>query len=309
MHAHNEHQLTTKLVQSRHQSLFPCNNVGSNKLVTTCLLRMDAGGMLNICKLNRKEGVCGEVYTIPVHAQEMIRPGLLAVLAPCAVGLGFRVLGFYTGQALLGAKAVAGLLMFSMVAGAQPPALHHTAWRRPAITAFFPRCISDLGWKLAAQAFQAVAELSERGCIVALYLMSDVLAYFLSVFIPAGHLGLMAGGLLTSMFLVFLDFWVQYKDDAFHRHPDGAVFEYGGRGVGQRKEVHRERCARRQGLRRAQGRGDGRHGRRPLQGHRGSLAARPHKNDRHHLARHGAPVPGLTALPSCAQRCRTSGDL
>ncbi|BDA47219.1 K(+)-insensitive pyrophosphate-energized proton pump [Coccomyxa sp. Obi] len=49
--------------------------------------------------------------------KEMIRPGLLAVLAPCAVGLGFRVLGFYTGQALLGAKAVAGLLMFSMVAG------------------------------------------------------------------------------------------------------------------------------------------------------------------------------------------------
>lgn len=48
----------------------------------------------------------------------MIRPGMLAVLAPCAVGLGFRVLGFYTGQALLGAKAVAGLLMFSMVAGA-----------------------------------------------------------------------------------------------------------------------------------------------------------------------------------------------
>ena len=50
----------------------------------------------------------------------MIRPGLLAVLAPCAVGLGFRVLGFYTGQALLGAKAVAGLLMFSMVAGTYP---------------------------------------------------------------------------------------------------------------------------------------------------------------------------------------------
>ena len=52
-----------------------------------------------------------------MRAQEMIRPGLLAVLSPCAVGLGFRVLGYYTGQTLLGAKAVAGLLMFSMVAG------------------------------------------------------------------------------------------------------------------------------------------------------------------------------------------------
>ncbi|KAK9905867.1 hypothetical protein WJX75_007849 [Coccomyxa subellipsoidea] len=49
--------------------------------------------------------------------KEMIRPGLLAVLSPCAVGLGFRALGYYTGQTLLGAKAVAGLLMFSMVAG------------------------------------------------------------------------------------------------------------------------------------------------------------------------------------------------
>jgi Na+/H+-translocating membrane pyrophosphatase len=47
----------------------------------------------------------------------MVRPGLLAVLSPCVVGLGFRVLGFYTGQVLLGAKAVASLLMFNMVAG------------------------------------------------------------------------------------------------------------------------------------------------------------------------------------------------
>lgn len=52
--------------------------------------------------------------------QEMVRPGLLAVLSPCVVGLGFRVLGYYTGQVLLGAKAVAGLLMFSMVAGTPP---------------------------------------------------------------------------------------------------------------------------------------------------------------------------------------------
>lgn len=61
----------------------------------------------------------------------MIRPGLLAVLSPCGVGLGFRVLGYYTGQTLLGAKAVAGLLMFSMVAGERPSTLFCTNSRSP----------------------------------------------------------------------------------------------------------------------------------------------------------------------------------
>ena len=48
-----------------------------------------------------------------------MRPGLLAVLSPCVVGLTFRVIGAYTGQDLLGAKAVAGLLIFTTVAGMQ----------------------------------------------------------------------------------------------------------------------------------------------------------------------------------------------
>ena len=51
-------------------------------------------------------------------SQEMVRPGLLAVLSPVGVGLAFRALGAYTGQQLLGAKAVASLLMFSLAAGA-----------------------------------------------------------------------------------------------------------------------------------------------------------------------------------------------
>ncbi len=63
----------------------------------------------------------------------MIRPGLLAVLSPVAVGLSFRVLGYYTGQTLLGAKAVAGLLMFSMVAGERPPTLFCTNSLSPMI--------------------------------------------------------------------------------------------------------------------------------------------------------------------------------
>ena len=49
--------------------------------------------------------------------QEMVRPGLLAVLSPVGVGLAFRALGAYTGQELLGAKAVASLLMFSLATG------------------------------------------------------------------------------------------------------------------------------------------------------------------------------------------------
>jgi H(+)-translocating pyrophosphatase len=47
----------------------------------------------------------------------MIKPGLLAVAAPCLVGIAFRGLGVATGQPMLGAKAVAGFLMFTTVAG------------------------------------------------------------------------------------------------------------------------------------------------------------------------------------------------
>ena len=52
--------------------------------------------------------------------QEMVAPGLLAVLSPLAVGLVFRAVGYYSGQPLLGAKAVASFLMFSMVSGQHP---------------------------------------------------------------------------------------------------------------------------------------------------------------------------------------------
>lgn len=47
----------------------------------------------------------------------MIKPGALAVVAPVAVGLLFKGVGAATGQQLLGAKAVAGMLMFSTVTG------------------------------------------------------------------------------------------------------------------------------------------------------------------------------------------------
>ena len=49
--------------------------------------------------------------------REMIKPGVLAVGAPVAVGVAFRLIGRATGQELLGARAVAGMLMFATVAG------------------------------------------------------------------------------------------------------------------------------------------------------------------------------------------------
>jgi inorganic pyrophosphatase len=41
----------------------------------------------------------------------------LAVFGPVVIGVVFRMVGAATGQELLGAKAVAGMLMFATVAG------------------------------------------------------------------------------------------------------------------------------------------------------------------------------------------------
>mmetsp|Transcript_19803 Transcript_19803/g.47260 ORF Transcript_19803/g.47260 Transcript_19803/m.47260 type:complete len:832 (+) Transcript_19803:42-2537(+) len=49
--------------------------------------------------------------------QEMFKPGILAVVAPCALGLCMRALGRATGHELLGAKSVAAMLMFATVSG------------------------------------------------------------------------------------------------------------------------------------------------------------------------------------------------
>ncbi|KAH7564820.1 hypothetical protein JRO89_XS09G0033000 [Xanthoceras sorbifolium] len=49
--------------------------------------------------------------------REMIKPGALAIISPIVVGFLFRILGYYTGQPLLGAKVAAALLMFATVSG------------------------------------------------------------------------------------------------------------------------------------------------------------------------------------------------
>ncbi|KVH94055.1 Pyrophosphate-energised proton pump [Cynara cardunculus var. scolymus] len=49
--------------------------------------------------------------------KEMIKPGALAVISPIFIGILFRILGYYTGHPLLGAKVVAAMLMFATVSG------------------------------------------------------------------------------------------------------------------------------------------------------------------------------------------------
>ncbi|KAJ0583010.1 putative inorganic diphosphatase [Helianthus annuus] len=49
--------------------------------------------------------------------REMIKPGALAIISPIFIGILFRILGYYTGHPLLGAKVVASMLMFATVSG------------------------------------------------------------------------------------------------------------------------------------------------------------------------------------------------
>ncbi|KAB1218236.1 Pyrophosphate-energized membrane proton pump 3 [Morella rubra] len=49
--------------------------------------------------------------------REMKKPGALAIVSPIVVGFLFRILGYYTGRPLLGAKVVAAMLMFATVSG------------------------------------------------------------------------------------------------------------------------------------------------------------------------------------------------
>jgi len=49
--------------------------------------------------------------------QCMIKPGLLAVCSPIAVGVLFRIIGSFRNHPLLGAEALAGFLMFATSTG------------------------------------------------------------------------------------------------------------------------------------------------------------------------------------------------
>lgn len=49
--------------------------------------------------------------------REMVKPGILAVASPIAVGLIFRLIGHFRSRPLLGAEALAGYLMFATSTG------------------------------------------------------------------------------------------------------------------------------------------------------------------------------------------------
>jgi H+-translocating diphosphatase len=76
------------------------------------------------------------------------------------------------------------------------------------------------------------------------------------------------------------------------RYPHGSLPRQRRRRVGQRQEVRRARQLWRQGLRGPQGGHHRRHGRGPLQGHRGALAPRRHQAPLHHHPRPRAPLRG-----------------
>jgi K(+)-stimulated pyrophosphate-energized sodium pump len=61
-------------------------------------------------------GRCVDIVTQGALRQ-MVLPGILAVAAPVAVGLVFKQLGAGTGEAAIGAEAVAGFLMVATIAG------------------------------------------------------------------------------------------------------------------------------------------------------------------------------------------------
>lgn len=83
--------------------------------------------------------------------KEMVKPGLLAVSAPCVVGVVFRILGTWSGQEMLGPKAVAGMLMFATVAGQE------VANMAMMLQAFFvPMCWSDSLLQLAELLIQGL---------------------------------------------------------------------------------------------------------------------------------------------------------
>ncbi|NCO69589.1 MAG: sodium-translocating pyrophosphatase, partial [Acidobacteria bacterium] len=61
-------------------------------------------------------GLCVSIVTESA-LKEMVRPGLLVVSLPIVVGLVFRQIGSWTGNPILGAEAVAALLMIGTIAG------------------------------------------------------------------------------------------------------------------------------------------------------------------------------------------------
>jgi H+-translocating diphosphatase len=99
-------------------SSWACAAVGSTAQEVVAEVRRQFAERRGIMTYQEKPDYARCVAIVAASAlRAMVRPGLLAVLAPCAVGMGFKALGAATGQELLGAKAVAGMMMFATVTG------------------------------------------------------------------------------------------------------------------------------------------------------------------------------------------------
>ena len=113
--------------------------------------------------------------------------------------------------------------------------------------------------------------------------LSPIVVYFVIYWIAGGGAGGQVGGVLGGRR------HAARRDR--HRHLRRHLDDLGRWRLGQRQEVHRGRPLRRQGLGAAQGRGDRRHRRRPVQGH-GRSGGQPDDQDHQHRRVAAAGRPG-----------------
>jgi H(+)-translocating pyrophosphatase len=99
-------------------SAWTCNAVGATAQEVVNEVRRQFAERPGIMTYAEKPDYARCVAIVAASAlKAMIKPGALAVGAPVAVGVVFKYVGVLTGQPLLGAKAVAGMLMFATVTG------------------------------------------------------------------------------------------------------------------------------------------------------------------------------------------------
>ena len=93
--------------------------VKCRKIPSFCLVKRPLIIGISGCVVRENVIVFSSCVALVTQAalKEMQFPGLLAVGMPVAVGLAFRVLGYFTNRPLLGAEALAGYLMFATVTG------------------------------------------------------------------------------------------------------------------------------------------------------------------------------------------------
>ncbi|KAK3265825.1 pyrophosphate-energized membrane proton pump, partial [Cymbomonas tetramitiformis] len=99
-------------------SAFSCAAVGRSAQAVVQEVRLQFMQRPGIMTYQEKPDYARCVSIVAASAlTEMIKPGVLAVGSPIAIGVLFRFWGAMTGQELLGARVVAGMLMMSTVAG------------------------------------------------------------------------------------------------------------------------------------------------------------------------------------------------